>query len=79
VNAVGRQEECEEEELQSSEGDIGCDEQGRSGTGSEDAGPKVFKEETHNGLPFLFPPFASYGISPGNNRIEYRAVWGREE
>lgn len=65
MNAVSCQEERKEEELQSSEGDVGCDEQGRSGTGGENTGPKVFNEETHDGLLFS----ASYGISPENNRI----------
>lgn len=48
MDAVGSDEEGEEEGLQSGEGDVGRDEEGRGGTGGEDAGPEVFHEGAHD-------------------------------
>lgn len=48
MDAVGSDEEGEEEGLQSGEGDVGRNEEGRGGAGGEDAGPEVFHEGAHD-------------------------------
>ena len=48
MDAVGREEEQEEDQLERGESGVGCDEQGGSGTRGKDARPKILHKRYHN-------------------------------